>query len=155
MIPKLLQALACSIELWEILIWAGLWGFFGLLAVTFYKTIRDWGRRLILEPQHPSRSRHVQVESGLLGSRFIVLTEPTSVPSPIDFTDARSELFDTERHYFTFENREVSVIFTQSNANWKWDPTSARARIAARTQWALLIGFLLLGLYLILDDLFP
>jgi hypothetical protein len=49
---------------------------------------------------------------------------------------------------------EVAVMFAQSNANRKWDPISAQARMAARARWALLIGFLLLGLYLILKDLF-
>jgi hypothetical protein len=113
----------------------------------------DRGRRLILEPRHPSRPCYVQVESGPLGSHFIVLTEPTSVLRSLDFTDDRSELFGAERHYFTFENREVAMMFAQSNANWKWDPTSARARMTARTRWALLIGFLLLEFYLVLKDL--
>jgi hypothetical protein len=45
-------------------------------------------------------------------------------------------------------------MFAQSNANRKWDPISAQARMAARARWALLIRFLLLGLYLILKDLF-
>jgi hypothetical protein len=49
---------------------------------------------------------------------------------------------------------EVAVMFAQSNANRKWDPISAQARMAARARWALLIGFLLPGLYLILKDLF-
>jgi hypothetical protein len=49
---------------------------------------------------------------------------------------------------------EVAVMFAQSNANRKWDPISAQARMAARARWALLIEFLLLGLYLILKDLF-
>jgi hypothetical protein len=49
---------------------------------------------------------------------------------------------------------EVAVMFAQSNANRKWDPISAQARMAARARWALLIGFLLLGHYLILKDLF-
>jgi hypothetical protein len=154
MAPKLLEALTEGGELWEILIWGGLCAFFGLLAMTFYRMIRDRGRRLILEPENPSQPRYVQVESGLLGSRFIVPTEPTSVLAAVDFTDDRSELFDTERHLFTFENVEVRAKFAELNANRKWEPTSTRARIAQRTRWTLMIGFLLVGLYLILKDLF-
>jgi hypothetical protein len=59
MVPKLLQVLTEGGELWEILIWGGLCGFFGLLAVTFYRMIRNGGRRLILEPENPSRPRYV------------------------------------------------------------------------------------------------
>jgi hypothetical protein len=76
------------------------------------------------------------------------------VLAAVDFTDDRSELFDTERHLFTFENVEVRAKFAELNANRKWEPTSTRARIAQRTRWTLMIGFLLVGLYLILKDLF-
>jgi hypothetical protein len=34
-----------------------------------------------------------------------------------DFTDDRSEPFDTEHHFFTFENVEVRTEFPKLNAN--------------------------------------
>jgi hypothetical protein len=80
--------------------------------------------------------------------------EPTSVLRAIDFTDDRRELFDAERHLFTFENLEVSAKFAALNADRKWDPTSTGARLADRARWVLMIGLLLLGLCLILKDLF-
>ena len=72
----------------------------------------------------------------------------------VDFTDDRSELFDVERHLFTFQNEEVTAKFAVLNANRRWNPTSSRARIANKAQWALMSGFLLVGLYLICKDLF-
>jgi hypothetical protein len=76
------------------------------------------------------------------------------VLAAVDFADDRSELFDVERHLFTFQNGEVTAKFAVLNADRRWNPTSTRARLAKKARWALMIGFLLVGLYLILKDLF-
>ncbi len=147
--PKAKEALTSETRMVEILVAAGLLGFFALMAISFLFMIRNGGRDLMIEPDE---SCYVQIEAGPLGSRLTVPTSPTSVSGAIDFTDDRSELFDTERHLFTFRNDGVAAEFAQLNADNTWNPASPRAKLASRLRWAFLIAILLFGLYQMIKD---
>jgi hypothetical protein len=72
----------------------------------------------------------------------------------LNFTDDQGALFDSERHRYSFENQGVAAKFAALNADRTWNPAAPRARLADKARWALLFGMILLGLYLILKDLF-
>lgn len=133
----------------EILVVAGLVGFFVLTALSFLFLIFRLGRKLTIQPDD---SCYVQIEAGPLGSRLTVPTSPTSVSGAIDFSDDRSELFDAERHLFTFRNDGVAAEFAQLNANNTWNPASPRAKLASGLRWAFVIAILLFGLYQMIKD---
>lgn len=147
--PKAKEALISETRPVEILVAAGLAGFFVLMAFSFLFLIRSRGRELRIEPDD---SCYVQTEAGPLGSRLTVPATPTSVSGAVDFSDDRSELFDAERHLFTFRNDGVAAEFAQLNADNTWNPASPRAKLASRLRWAFLIAILLFGLYSMIKD---
>jgi hypothetical protein len=153
--PNLLRALRPGGDRLEVLVWGAATAFFALLALAFFRMIRTAGSALIADPADRSAGSYVQVERGPLGCRFIVPGEPSSVLRAVTFTDDRSELFDAERHMFTFENREVADQFAELNAERRWDPRSGGARAARALRWTLMAGIVLGGLYLMVRDWLP
>lgn len=132
-VPNLLEAVREGSEPVEVAVWGAVCGFFGLLGLMFWGLIMKPGRSLILSPPD-TYARYVQVEKGPLGSRFIVAAEPTPVMRAVDFTADVSELFEPERHRFTFRNYEVAARFGELNADREWDPASTRAQLAKRAR---------------------
>ncbi|HEX2093973.1 MAG TPA: hypothetical protein VHG28_16340 [Longimicrobiaceae bacterium] len=150
--PDLIRALREPGDPAEILILGGVCGLFAGLAWMFYRLIRAPGRMLILGPE--TTPCYVQIERGPLGSRFVVPVEPTSTLRALDFTGDRSELFERERHLFTFENAEVGSRFAELNAGREWDPASPGAIRAHALRRALLIVVVLAVLYFLIQDWF-
>jgi hypothetical protein len=98
---------------------------------------------MILSPGD-GRPVHAQVERGPLGGRYVAPAEPTSLMRAMDFTGDESEMFEPERHRFTFRNYEVAAGFSELNAHRQWDPASRRAQLAATGRRAL-VGLVVLG----------
>jgi hypothetical protein len=130
-VPNLLEAVREGTEPVEMAIWGAVCGFFGLLGLMFWGLIMKPGRALILSPPD-TYARYAQVEKGPLASSFIVPAEPTPVMRAVDFTADVSEMFEPERHRFTFRNYEVAARFGELNADREWDPASTRAQLARR-----------------------
>ena len=130
-VPKALEAVREGTDPAEMAIWGGVSAFFGLLALMFWGLIMKKGRPLILAPAD-TYARWVQVVKGPLGSRLIAATDPTPVMGSVDFTADISEMFEPERHRFTFRNYEVAARFGELNADREWDPASTRAQLARR-----------------------
>lgn len=153
-VPKLVPAVLVfrRDDAWEAVVWGAVSAFFGLLALMFVQMIRRSGRSLILDPAAPVRGSYVRIERGPLGSRFTIPVEPTSALRAVDFTDDRSELFEPERHLFTFQNGEVAARFVELNAGREWDPASPRALWARTARWVLTGVVVLVGLYFILQE---
>jgi len=123
------------------------------MGLVFWGLIMRQGRPLILSPGH-TRPVHVQTERGPLGSRYVVPAEPTSLMRAVDFSGDESELFEPERHRFTFRNYEVAAGFSELNAHRQWDPASRRAQLAATGRKAL-IGAVVLGvIYVVVAEYF-
>ena len=151
-VPNLLEALREG-EPAEVAIWGAVCGFFGVMGLVFWGLIMRQGRPLILSPGH-TRPVHVQTERGPLGSRYVVPAEPTSLMRAVDFSGDESELFEPERHRFTFRNYEVAAGFSELNAHRQWDPASRRAQLAATGRKAL-IGAVVLGvIYVVVAEYF-
>ena len=131
-----------------LLLGLGIAGFFAAMTAAFLYLILKPGRHLI----HDSSEGYVQIEAGPLGSRFIVAAPPTSLMGSIDFTDDCSELFEGERHRFTFRNGLVAAHFAHLNGDRTWNPAAPRARVAAYLRWALVLAVLLVGLYYMVVD---
>lgn len=151
-VPELLEALRGG-EPAELAIWGAVCGFFGVMGLVFVRLILKPGRPMMLTPGHTSPV-HVQVERGPLGSRYVAPTEPTSLMRAVDFSGDESELFEPERHRFTFRNYEMAAGFSELNAHRQWDPASRRAQLAATGRRAL-IGLVVLGaLYALVAEYF-
>ncbi|HEU0078628.1 MAG TPA: hypothetical protein VFQ76_13310, partial [Longimicrobiaceae bacterium] len=152
-VPKALEAAREGTDPVEVAIWGGVSAFFGLLALMFWGLIMKKGRPLILSPAD-TYARWVKVEKGPLGSRFVAATEPTPVMRAVDFTADVSEMFEPERHRFTFRNYEVAARFGELNADREWDPASTRAQLAVTGRKAL-IGLVVLGvIYALVAEFF-
>jgi hypothetical protein len=132
--PNLLEALAEG-DRAETVVWGAVCALFGLLALMFLWLIRRAGRPLVHLGGYASP--HVRVERGPLGSLYVDTAEPTSVQRAMDFSDDESEMFEPERHRFTFRNRQVAAEFAELNADRDWDPASTRAQLARRARRAL------------------
>lgn len=141
-VPNLLEALRGG-EPVEVAVWAAVCGFFGLLGLMFWGLIMRNGRPMVLAPGTRGPV-HARVERGPLWSTFIVPAEPTAVARAVDFGEDVSEMFEPERHRFTFRNYEVAARFAELNAGREWDPGSRRAQLAATGRRAL-IGAVVLG----------
>lgn len=149
LLPEVKEALGGEPQPIEILVAAGLVGFFVLTSLSFLFLIFSRGRKLRIEPNDTC---FVQIESGPLGSRFTAPVEPSSVSGALDFSDDLSEPFDAERHRYSFRNDGVAAEFAQLNADRTWNPASPRARVAAGLRWTLVIAILLFGLYQMVKD---
>jgi hypothetical protein len=149
--PKLLEALREGTEPVEMAVWGGVSALFGLLALMFWRMIMQKGRPLIV-PSTAADSGYVRVESGPLGSRFIVPAEPTPVMRAVDFTADVSELFEPERHRFSFRNYEVAARFGELNADREWDPASTRAQLAVTGRKAVIAAVVLFGVYMVVEE---
>lgn len=141
-VPNLLEALRGG-EPAEMAIWGAVSGFFGVLGLVFWGLILRRGRPLILGPGD-ARPVHARVERGPLWSTFVVPADPTTVARAVDFGDDVSEMFEPERHRFTFRNYEVAARFEELNADREWDPASTRAQLARRGRMAV-TGLVVLG----------
>ncbi|MEW5928840.1 MAG: hypothetical protein AB1941_15370 [Gemmatimonadota bacterium] len=151
-VPELLEALRGG-EPAEVAIWGAVCAFFGVMGLVFVRLILKPGRPMMLTPGHTSPV-YAQVERGPLGSRYVAPTEPTSLMRAMDFSGDESELFEPERHRFTFRNYEVAAGFSELNAHRQWDPASRRAQLAATGRRAL-IGLVVLGvIYALLAEFF-
>lgn len=141
-VPELLEALRGG-DPAELAIWGAVCGFFAVMWLVFVGLILKQGRPMILSPGD-GRPVHAQVERGPLGSRYVAPMEPTTLMRAADFSEDISELFEPERHRFTFRNYEVAAGFSELNAHRQWDPASRRAQLAATGRRAL-IGLMVLG----------
>jgi hypothetical protein len=142
-VPELLEAIREGAKPVEVAVWGAVCGFFALLGLMFWGLIMKPGRPMMLTPGHTSPV-FVHTERGPLGSRYMAPTEPTSLMRAMDFGGDESELFEPERHRFTFRNYEVAAGFSELNAHRQWDPASRRAQLAATGRRAL-IGLVVLG----------
>lgn len=151
-VPELLEALR-EAEPAEVAIWGAVCGFFALMWLVFVGLILKGGRPMVLSPGY-GRPVPARVERGPLGSRYIAPMEPTSLMRAMDFSEDESELFEPERHRFTFRNYEVAAGFSELNAHRQWDPASRRAQLAVAARRAL-IGLVVLGvLYMLVAEYF-
>lgn len=141
--PNLLDAIRDGAEPVEVAVWGAVCGFFGVMGLVFWGLVMKQGRPMMLTPGHASPV-YVQSERGPLGSSFVAPAEPTSLMRSLDFSGDISELFEPERHRFTFRNYEVAAGFSELNAHREWNPASTRAQLAARGRMVV-IGLVVLG----------
>lgn len=148
--PKFLKAFAQyglqPAHYLDVGLWFAVTAFFGLLAAMFINRIIKAGEELIYNGNGSIDDRYVQIERGPLGSHFIVPIEPTPTMRSVDFTDDRSELFDSERHYYTFTNPVVAEQFAALNAHRTWNPNAPHAKRAATARWVLIAVVLIIGI---------
>ncbi len=149
-VPNLLEALREGTEPVEMAVWGAVCAFFGLLGFTFWGLVMKPGRQMILTPA--DTPCYVQVERGPLGGSFVAATEPTSLMRSVDFTGDISELFDPERHRYTFRNYEVAARFGELNAHREWNPASTRAQWAAMGRKAVIAAAVLFVVWVLLED---
>lgn len=149
-VPNLVEAVREGTEPVEMAVWGAVCGFFGLLGLMFWGLVMKPGRQMILTPA--DTPCYVKVERGPLGGSFIAPAEPTVLMRSVDFSGDISELFDPERHRFTFCNYEVAARFGELNAGREWDPASTRAQLAARGRKAVIAAVVLFGIYVLLED---
>lgn len=140
-VPNLLEAVREGTEPIEMAVWGAVCVFFGMLGFMFWGLAMKPGRQMILTPA--DTPCYVKVERGPLGGSFIAPTEPTSLMRSVDFTGDVSELFDPERHRYSFRNYEVAARFGELNAHREWDPASARAQWAATGRKAVIAAAVL------------
>ncbi len=150
-VPKLLEAVREGTDPAEMAIWGGVSALFGLLALMFWRMIMQKGRPLILAPAD-TYARWVRVEKGPLGSRLVAVTDPTPVMRSVDFTADISEMFEPERHRFSFRNFEVADRFAELNADREWDPASTRAQLARRGRMAVIGAVALAVIYALVAE---
>jgi hypothetical protein len=148
--PNLVEAVLEGTEPVEMAVWAAVCAFFGLLGFLFWGRVMKPGRQMILTPV--DTPAYVQVERGPLGSRFIVPMDPTSLMRSVDFTDDISQLFEPERHRFSFRNYEVAARFDELNAHREWDPASTRAQLAATGRKAVVAAVVLFVTWTLLSE---
>lgn len=148
--PNLVEAVLDGTEPIEMAVWGAVCGFFGLLGFMFWGLVMKPGRQMILTPA--DTPTYVQVEPGPLGSRFIAPTEPTSLMRSVDFTGDISQLFEPERHRFSFRNYEVAARFDELNAHREWDPASKRAQLAATGRKAVIAAVVLFVIWTFVEE---
>lgn len=134
----------------EALVWAAPVALFAGFGWMFFRLIRNQGRALVAGPG----GGYVHVYPGPLGSRFLVPAEPTSVTRALDFSDDESEMFDAERHRFTFQNNAVASSFAELNAARQWKPGGPRARVAHHARRAIVAVVVLVVVYQLAKELF-
>ncbi len=149
--PNLAGAVLEGTEPVEMAVWGAVCAFFGLLGLMFWGLVMKPGRQMILTP--PVTPSYVQVERGPLGGRFIVPMDPTPLMRSVDFTDDISQLFEPERHRFSFRNYEVAARFEELNAHREWDPASTRAQLAATGRKAVIAAVVLFVAWTLLSEL--
>ncbi len=150
-VPNLLEAVRDGAEPVEVAVWGAVCGFFGVMGLVFWGLIMKQGRPMMLTPGHTSPV-YVQSERGPLGSRFVAPAEPTSLMQSVDFSGDVSELFEPERHRFTFRNYEVAARFGELNAHREWNPASTRAQFAAVGRKAVIAAVVLFAAWIFAEE---
>ncbi len=140
-VPLLAEAVREGTEPIEMAVWGAVCAFFGLLGFMFWGLVMKPGRQMIVTPA--DTPCYVKVERGPLGSRFIAPAEPTSLMRSVDFSGDISELFEPERHRYSFRNYEVASRFEELNAHREWNPASTRAQLAATGRKAVIAAVVL------------
>jgi len=150
--PNLFQAVREGTEPVEMAIWGAVCGFFGLLGLMFWGLVMKPGRPMIHPPSNTPC--YARVERGPLGGSFIAPAEPTALMQSVDFSGDVSELFEPERHRFSFRNYEVAARFGELNADREWDPASTRAQLAGMGRKAVIAAVVLFCIYLLVEEFF-
>jgi hypothetical protein len=125
--------------------------FGGLLAMLVTMALRARHGLMAGTWDDPDAS-YMRVVPALMGARLVVVGPPTSVVGSVDYTDDASELFDGERHVFTFRDPVIAAQFAAANAGRLWDGGSPAARRHARRRKALLVAVLAAGAGALLID---
>ncbi|HEV2735981.1 MAG TPA: hypothetical protein VGV85_14135 [Longimicrobiaceae bacterium] len=149
-VPLLAEAVREGTEPIEMAVWGAVCAFFGLLGFMFWGRVMKPGRKMIVTPA--DTPAYVKVERGPLGGWFIAPTDPTSLMRSVDFTDDISELFEPERHRFTFRNYEVAARFGELNAHREWNPASPRAQFAAMGRKAVIAAVVLFVVWTLVEE---
>ena len=148
--PNLVGAVLEGTDPVEMAVWGAVCAFFGLLGLMFWGLVMKPGRQMVLTPA--VMPTYAQVERGPLGSRYVAPTEPTSLMRSVDFTDDISEMFEPERHRFSFRNYEVAARFEELNAHREWNPASPRAQLAATGRKAVIAAVVLFVVWTLVEE---
>jgi hypothetical protein len=149
-VPNLVEAVREGTEPIEMAVWGAVCAFFGLLGLMFWGLVMKPGRQMIVTPA--DTPCYVKVERGPLGGSIIAPAEPTTLMRSVDFTDDISELFEPERHRFTFRNYEVAARFGELNAHREWNPASTRAQFAAMGRKAVIAAVVLFVVWTLVEE---
>jgi hypothetical protein len=121
----------------------GIFAFFAACLAWFLVLVNRARRNLVWGTWTGVSETHVRRELLLFGRNAAIAGPPTSVLAAVDFSDDRAELFEPERHTFTFRDATFAEQFRSLNADRVWTGTSARARWARTARNVL--GAALLG----------
>jgi hypothetical protein len=137
----------------EMLIGAGVLGFLGLSLAGFV--------HLLLKARHALRAdgpgtdpndTYVRTVPILLGGSAVITELPTPVLAAADYTTNVGELFEGERHTFTFADPVFAAQFAALNADRVWDARAPKARRARWLRKVTIAAIVLFGLYTMLRD---
>ena len=137
----------------EMLIGAGVLGFLGLSLAGFV--------HLLLKARHDLRAdgpgtdpndNYVRVVPILLGGTAVLTELPTPVLAAANYTSDVAELFEGERHSFTFADPVFAAQFAALNADRIWDASAPKAKRARWLRTVTIAAVLLFGVYMLVMD---
>jgi hypothetical protein len=132
---------------WGGLIGVGILLFFLLCFYGFVRASLDAGRPLVAGgPWDDANATYMRTRAGVLGSWYVIPGPPTPTLAAVDFADEDFQLFSANRRTFTFAHAEIARRFAEVNAELVWDPSSPRARRAARRDKALIVVVVVVAL---------
>jgi hypothetical protein len=130
---------------WGTLLGLGILAFLGLCLFGFARMVLAARQSLIAPYAGDPNDTYVRMVPILIGGSAVIPGPPTSVLAAANFTDDRGELFDGERHVFTFGDPVFASQFAALNADRLWSGASPRARRGRWLRKVLLIALVLFG----------
>jgi hypothetical protein len=157
MIPKVLIPIARSLRddssPWGALIGLGLLAFFGVSLLGFLHLVSQARQNLQGAYRSPDpNDTYIRTVPILLGGTAVFPEPPTPVLAAADYTTDVAELFEGERHTFTFADPVFAAQFAALNADRLWDGKSPKARRARSLRQVVIVAVLALGAYMIVMD---
>ena len=137
----------------DTLIAAGVLGVLGLSLAGFVHMLRKARHDLRADgPGTDPNDNYVRVVPILLGGTAVVTELPTPVLAAANYTTNVGELFEGERHTFTFADPVFAAQFAALNADRIWDASAPKARRARRLRTVTIAAIVLFGVYVMLKD---
>ena len=157
MIPRVLLPIARSLSdgpgRWDTLIGFGLLAFFGASLLGFLHLVARARHNLQGAYRSPDpNDSYIRTVPILLGGTAVFPEPPTPVLAAADYTTDVAELFEGERHTFTFADPVFAAQFAALNADRLWDGKSPPARRARWLRQVVIVAVLAFGAYVIVMD---